>query len=210
MSAAAGSRRPARAASSCGAGLVAALLLACITSYQELPLCAALSPRDPPPDSCADSAAVVDYEDRLTFEILRHSLWEYPAGVPLHVALRSDRRVGLVCVGSESARPGWSARDRVAASLGALRSLPPGPACLAGTTLDLTGELTRRSIPAGAIRLPVGTRSCREFQGVRCVPQPVEVCAVFQDGRRRTYPNACEACREPSVVGYLDFECRIH
>lgn len=203
MTAAAGSRC---AATWCGAGLAAALLLACITSYQELPLCAALSPRDPPPDACVDSAEVEDYQARLAYEILRHSLWEYPNGVPLHVALRPDRRVGLVCVGSERARAGWSDRDRVAASLGALRQLPPAPACLAGTTLDLSGELTRRSVPPGGIRLPHAMLDCRELQGQRCVPQPV--CGVFQNGRRRTYPDACEACREPALVGYLEFECR--
>ena len=189
-------------------GPLAALLLVACTSYEDLPLCRDLARRERPSASCAASSDVARYEKLLADEILRQSDWEYPDGVPLHVTLRPDGRVGVVCVGKETAKASWSARDRVAASLPGLRRVRPGPACLAGTTLDLTSVLARRRAPSGGVRLPYGTVSCDEVRGRRCVHRVGEVCGVFRDGRLRTYPDACEACQHPSIVGYLEFPCR--
>jgi hypothetical protein len=94
----------------------------------------------------------------------------------------------------------------VASSLDSLRATPPGPACLAGTTLDLSSALVTGSV-RDPFRFPIGMTDCPERRNLRCINQLRHVCAYYRDGRHRSFENACEACRDEQVVGYLDFVC---
>ena len=190
-----------------GAGLLAAAgLFACITSYDELPLCGAFDWGAAATRDCADSDEVQAYQARLAHEVLRRSQWEYPAGVPLHVGIDARGRVGPVCVGSPTREAGWSTRDRVAASLRFLRAAPAAPACLTGTTVDLSSVLMERSTSASA-ELPLGARSCRGLRDAACTSRFEHVCGVYRDGRRRSFTNACIACSDDGVVGYFELPC---
>ncbi len=196
--------------------LAVAALLGCITPYDELPLCSSgtdaagagtLMRSSRPTTVCRTSDEVRDYEDLLASEVLRRSQWQFPNGIPLHVELDANRRVARVCVGNAGSQASWSVRDRVASSLGPLRATPAGPACLAGTTLDLTSALVTGSV-RDPFRFPIGMSDCPEPRNRRCANQLRHVCAYYRDGRRRSFDNACEACRATHVVGYLDFVCR--
>ncbi len=196
--------------------LAIAALLGCITPYDELPLCSSgagaagagtLMRSSRPTSVCRTSEEVQAYEDLLAFEVLRRSQWQFPNGVPLHVELDANRRVARVCVGNAASPPSWSVRDRVASSLRALRATPAAPACLAGTTLNLTSALVTGSV-RDPFRFPIGMTDCPELRNIRCVNQLRHVCAYYRDGRRRSFDNACEACREELVVGYMDFVCK--
>jgi hypothetical protein len=183
------------------------VIAGCITPYAELPLCTSDSRGEAPTTSCRLSSAVEEYQAVLATEVLRRSQWQYPPGLPLQVRLNGARRVTGVCVGSQSSKPGWSTRDRVASSLGSLRSALPGPECLANTTIDLSSALLDLSIPEWAASLPPGMESCDGYRDESCPNLASAVCGVFKDGRRRTFANACEACEDYAVVGFFDFEC---
>lgn len=191
-----------------GVRLLTLALVACVTPYDELPLCGLVATRDLAPSACAKTKEAKAYREQLANEVLRRSQWEYPPRLPLRVQLDPGGRVGGVCVGSQKKPPGWNTRDRVASSLRALRAAPPAPACLAGTTVDLTRALMDLGVPPGTPPTPIGMTWCDELRDSVCANRMETVCAVYDDGRRRTYPNACDACRNPSVVGYLDFTCR--
>ncbi len=195
--------------------LAVAALLGCITSYDALPLCGSdasaagsgtLMRSSRPTTVCRTSEEVQAYEDLLAFEVLRRSQWQFPNGIPLHVDLDANRRVARVCVGNPVSQASWSDRDRVASSLDSLRATPPGPACLAGTTLDLSSALVTGSV-RDPFRFPIGMTDCPERRNLRCINQLRHVCAYYRDGSRRSFDNACEACREEFVVGYMDFVC---
>lgn len=196
--------------------LAVAALLGCITSYDALPLCGSdaraagsgtLMRSSRPTVACRTSDEVRAYEELLAFEVLRRSQWQFPNGIPLHVDLDANRRVARVCVGNPVSRASWSDRDRVASSLDSLRATPPGPACLAGTTLDLSSALVTGSV-RDPFRFPIGMTDCPERRNLRCVNQLRHVCAYYGDGRHRSFENACEACSDEQVVGYLDFVCK--
>lgn len=189
-------------------GLIVAMAFAgCITPYSELPLCTVDSRGDAPTTSCRLSAPVEQYRAALATEVLRRSQWQYPAGLPLEVKLDANRRVTHVCVGDEESKPGWSTRDRVASSLRSLRSAPPAPECLAGTSFDLSSTLVELSAPDWVVDLPAGMSSCDGYRDTQC-PNLMAVCGVFRDGRRRSFANACDACQDGRVVGFFDFVCR--
>lgn len=188
--------------------LVAATVLACV-SYEELPLCGAVSARERPTLACRESDEAAAWQSLLAWEILRRSQWQYPYGVPLNVEVDDGGRVGRVCVGSAGQEAGWSTRDRVAASLPSLRSAPPAPACMSGTTVRLSRTLYEQGVPEGSEPPPLGMTPCEgppeEFR--HCPSERRVVCGVLRDRNRRSYPNACEACRDPDVIGWFDFHC---
>ena len=195
-----------RAARRTGLALAFALAIACV-SYDELPLCAAF-PGDLPTSECQATDEVEAYRWALAQEVLRWTQWEFPRNAPLRVHVGDELRVDRVCVGSASADPGWSTRDRVAASLRGLRRVGPAPVCLVDTTLELSGTLVANSFEPGA-NIPLAMLPC-EADMDRCINQLDEVCGFFYNGQRKTYPTPCDACADPRVAGYLEFECSSH
>lgn len=196
-------RRPAFALLAASVGA-----LACV-SYEDLPLCEALTARQRPSLECRQSDEAAAWQAKLAWEVLRRSQWQYPYGVPLHVEVDDAGRVGRVCVGSTAQEAGWSTRDRVAASLRSLRASPPAPACMAGTTVKLDGTLAEQGLPEGSEPPPLGMTPCEgpADHHQHCPSEQRVVCAVLRDGGRRSYLNACEACRERDVIGWFDFQC---
>ena len=198
--------------------LVVLLAAACATPLSELPYCSRLDHARTPLTVCQRSEEVQAYEDRLAATILQRSQWQHPGRVPVRVELTEARTVGTVCMGRAEAPPSWSARDRVAASLDDLRSLPAGPECLAGTTLDLTPRLVEMATGSpldGDFRM---VRACSDFDhrlpdgnpmppGWACAGEREPVCAVYRDGSRRTFPTYCDACRARGVDGFVTGVC---
>jgi hypothetical protein len=54
---------------------------------------------------------------------------------------------------------------------------------------------------------PEVTSHCT-FRGGMCGDEHRPVCALRRNKRWETYPNACQACRDSSVVGYRDGRCK--
>jgi hypothetical protein len=54
---------------------------------------------------------------------------------------------------------------------------------------------------------PEVTSHCT-FRGGMCGHEHRPVCALRRNKRWETYPNACQACRDSSVVGYRDGRCK--
>jgi hypothetical protein len=123
----------ARAALAFGCG--AALALGCASTEPDVsgvPVCSALATLAPLPDLAAcDVDEVVRYRDAIaaTGVEQRHRAL-------VRVAFDESARPGAVCVESEVGSEVFTGARRVAERLDALRSLPPGPACLAGKRLD--------------------------------------------------------------------------
>jgi hypothetical protein len=189
------------------AGVLAAALFACV-SYDELPLCGPYDWGAAATRVCSDSDEVTAWRASLAQLVLRRSQWVHPMKVPLHVGVDDRGRVGPVCVGSATADPGWSTRDRVAASLRQLRAAPPAPACLAGTTVDLTAALVEGGAPASYAG-PIGMIACEPDARDRddCSQRIEWVCGTLDDDTRKPYRNACEACSDRRVLGFFETYC---
>jgi hypothetical protein len=187
--------------------LAAAALAACV-SYDDLPLCGPYDWNQAAARVCTDSDEAQAYRRFLAEQVLRRSQWSYPMGVPLHVGVDRSGRVGPVCVGSPTQEPSWSTRDRVAASLRNLRAAPAAPACLAGTTVDLTSALVEWGAP-DSYSGPIGLIPCEpDSREVDDCPVRIEwVCGVHRDDTRAAYRNACHACNDSRVLGYTETYC---
>ena len=86
--------------------------------------------------------------------------------------------------------------------------MPPAPACLAGTRLELAEDFAAASRSRGGRerRQPEVEERC--FPGQQsCAGWREPVCALLSDGSRETYPDACQACRDPAVTGYDEGRC---
>jgi hypothetical protein len=168
--------------------LAALLGLACASpqpyAVERCPSPKQLPPR--PSTQCKAGPETVAYEDRLA------ALLTSAAGpLALRVALDGRSRVAAICAegtsrGMENAR----ARRTLAANLGDVWALPPGPACLAGTRIDLDGrraklaliertDLQCRQEMRGTGGAPLGS-------GTRSNPSAID---------RAIAPNACIGAR---------------
>jgi hypothetical protein len=157
---------------------------------------------------CSDSDEAKAWRATLAGLVLRRSQWSYPMGVPLYVGVDGAGRVGPVCVGSATSDPSWSTRDRVGASLPQLRAAPPAPACLTGTTVDLTAALVESSAP-GSYAGPLGLIACApDARDVDDCPQEIDwVCGIQRNEARQPYRNGCTACTDRRVIGYYETYC---
>jgi len=171
-----------------------------------IPLCDEGQLRPLPEASCELGEEVADYKRDTVLTV-----WSYVGSdsprLPLVIGFDSRARVESVCV-EEAARIARKARDRLDLAIRTLRALPPGPDCLAGRRLDLaedfadaTHEWRRKSR-----RRPEVEELCFPGQQ-RCAGWREPVCALKSDGSRKTYPDACEACRDRSVTGYDEGTC---
>jgi len=192
---------------------LALLVLGCETTRETgVPRCAPLPAEERIAEECRAEPAVAALEQELAAEIADRLKWKHPTELPLRVAFDANAVVESICFGSPSAVPDWRLRSDVARALPKLRAAGPGPACLAGSSLDLTHALvvggepppTRRRSRIQASDLS----SCTGLREVVCTDQGQTVCGVFPDGTRRTYANACEACSNSFVKGYWPGACR--
>lgn len=56
--------------------------------------------------------------------------------------------------------------------------------------------------------LPEGLTICGENRPQRCTREYVPVCGyIAETAEWKTYPNKCEACRDPKVDGYISGSC---
>jgi hypothetical protein len=189
---------------------IAAAGLACAgVETPALPLCAAPELHALPDASCELDADVVDYKRDTVL-----TLWSYVGSESPRLAVviefDSRARVESVCV-EEGASVGYRVRERLDRAIRTLRAMPPGPACLAGTRLELAEDFAdaSRGWRRKSYRRPEVEELCGLAQE-RCLGALREpVCALLTDGRRKTYPDACEACRDPAVTGYDAGTCWI-
>ena len=61
----------------------------------------------------------------------------------------------------------------------------------------------RRSAPTGAEL----QQSCPEPRSQVCTREYAPVCAELEKGKRKEYSNACTACSDSAVVGYISGPC---
>jgi hypothetical protein len=156
----------------------------------------------PLPDAaCELDADVVDYRKDTVL-----TLWSYVGArsgrFPVVVALDARARIESLCL-EEGVSLGRRARQQLERATRTLRGMPPGPACLAGTRLELGEDFADAS---RGWRRPTRPRPqveelCSPGQQ-SCVGWTEPVCALKTDGDRETYPDACQACRDPAVTGY--------
>lgn len=139
------------------------------------------------------------------------ALWSYvgsqPARLPIVIEFDGRSRVESVCL-EEGARVGRSLAGQVDRAMRALRSMPPGPGCLAGKRLGLAeafAEESRKWRRKRARAAEVEHRCL--MRDPLCVGRIAPVCALRSDGSWHTYRDACEACRDPFVTGYNDGDC---
>ena len=190
---------------------IAAAVLACAGSprAREVPACAASELHPLPDAGCELDEAVADYKHDTVL-----TLWSYVGSesprLPVVIQFDPRARVESVCL-EEGTSVGSAARAKLERATRALRAMPPGPACLAGTRLELAEDFAdaskgwrrkTKSRPEVEELCTLGERTC-----VGASREPV--CALFTDGRRKTYPDACQACRDPSVSGYDEGACQI-
>ena len=186
----------------------AAAALACAgVEAHGLPVCSAAKP--PPDSTCELGAAVADWKRDAVL-----TLWGYAGSelrrLPVSIDFDADVRIEVVCLepGASVPRP---QRKNVGRGMHALESMRHAPACLAGRRLAL-GETW-----ADAAR---GWRSKRprerepdnrcSIRDSGCIGWNPRVCALRSDGRWTDYRDRCEACRDPSVLGYDERSCALH
>jgi len=174
--------------------LVALLGLACASpqphAVERCPSLKQLPPR--PSAQCQADPEAVAYEDRLA------ALLTSAAGpLALRVALDERSRVAAICAegtsrGMENAR----ARRSLAANLGDVWGLPPGPACLGGARIDID----RRR--AKLVEIERTESACREEMratgGAFSSTGGIRNSNVRSDGsplERAIAPNACIGAR---------------
>jgi hypothetical protein len=140
------------------------------------------------------------------------TLWSYVGPKTPRLAavlLFDDRaRVESVCLESGASLGSRAARAQLDRAIRTLRAMPPAPACLAGTRLELAEDLAdaNRSWRGGS-RTPQVEERCSPGLQPSCAGWQEPVCALLSDGSRETYPDACQACRDPAVTGYDEGRC---
>ena len=159
---------------------------------------------------CAATPEVTRYREDLAHTLLNQLRWEHSESLPLRAEVDASGSVDTVCVAGDVTSLGWSVRRQIARSNSALQATPPGPACVAGTSLDLTDALVRES--RRRARTADGAESLASCALLRasgdvCIQQHAPVCAVFPNGDRRTYSNACDACKDSFVGRFLEGAC---
>ena len=165
------------------------------------PVCVAAEQGPLPDPRCELDPRVADYKRDLVL-----TLWGYvglrSTRLPIVVGLDARARIESVCL-EEGASLDRKTRQEIERATRTLRAMRSGPACLAGTRLELAEDFAdanarwRSRTPS----IPRVEELCAMDQQ-RCVGWREPVCALFIDGRRATYPDACEACRAPGVRGY--------
>jgi hypothetical protein len=192
-----------------GAGLVAiaaaAGLAACAGRTPGFPVCVPAELQPLPEASCELDEEVADFRRDTVL-----TLWGYvgsrPSRFPVVVELDARARIASVCL-EEGASLGWRAREQLERAARTLRAMPPGPACLAGRRLELAEDFADATRGSGrARRQPQVQELCAPGQQV-CVGWRDPVCALRKDGSRKTYSDACQACRDPDVTGYDEGTC---
>lgn len=183
--------------------------LACAATHPPgPPSCAADDRKPPPAPRCELAAEVVEYKRDTIL-----TLWGYvgarPSRLPVVLELDSDARIESVCI-EDGAALDRASRQQLERASRTLRAMRPGPRCLAGTRLELAEDFAaararwRPRTPA----IPRTDQLCARGQQ-RCTGWRDAVCALFSDGRRATYPDACEACLAAGVRGYDEGPCPI-
>jgi hypothetical protein len=180
---------------------------------ETVPICTSEEENRGPARSCAATAAFDTYFLELSRTLDAGLRSRYPENLPLRVRFDAAGGIASVCAGDAAGGPPSGAYSRVSRSIPALRAVEGAPACLAGTSLDLTTgiETQRRRIhssPAGLGPGPLA--SCTSIRNVICIDAYDPVCAVYPDGATRTYANACEACSDTFVKGYAPGPCRLN
>jgi hypothetical protein len=173
------------------------------------PACAASAERPLPAPRCELDPEVADYKRDTIL-----TLWGYVGSrssrLPVVLELDSRARIESVCL-EEGGSLDRETRQQLERAIRTLRAMRPGPACLAGTRLELAedfadaGARWRPRTPA----IPRTDELCAMGQQ-RCTGWREPVCALFSDGRRATYPDACEACLAAGVRGYDEGPCPIY
>jgi hypothetical protein len=164
----------------------------------------------PPPDSeCELSEGVVEWKRGAVL-----ALWGYVGSelrrLPVAVDFDADARALGACLepGASVPRP---QRKRVARGLRAVESTPRPPACLAGRRLSLADEWVRHSRGARSRqRARAGEPENRcSIRDAGCGGFGSPVCGLRSDGRWADYGDRCQACRDPSVVGWDARPCAL-
>ena len=189
---------------------IAAAALACAGApVLEVPACVASELRPLPDASCELDADVADFKRDTVL-----TLWSYVGSesprLPVVIEFDPRARVASVCV-EEGASVGSGVRERLDRAVRALRAMPPGPACLAGRRLELAEDFVDASKGwrRKSNRRPEVEELCTLGERRCAGPSREPVCALLTDGRRKTYPDACQACRDPNVSGYDEGTCSI-
>ena len=185
---------------------IAAWQLACVGPREPAaPVCA--GPLPPLPEAgCELDAEVADYKRDTVM-----TLWGYVGSqaskLPLVLVFDARARVASVCLEKE-ASVGSRQRAQLDRAIRTLRSMRAGPACLAGTRLELAEDVADASHQwrGRARHQPEVEEFCMAGQQ-SCAGWREPVCALLSDGSRETYPDACEACRDPAVTGYDEGRC---
>jgi len=185
------------------------VVVACATSPPvEAPPCSDFANIPRPSAGCATGSDFTDYQNRLAEAFLSRLRWTHPDDLPVFVALDSESQPNSICAGG-AVFPTWSVRNRIARSLPELRAAGPAPVCAAGSKIDLLPALLRQSKIRRRPRISdTYLASCASLHDVICTNQMEPVCAVYPAGERRTYSNACEACRDLFVKGYRSGPCQ--
>lgn len=180
--------------------------LSCIGSHEvEVPPCSPVAQRPTPDAACGATREFADYREALTTELARALSWQIPE-LPTSVELDPESRVERVCAAPEAASLPWKIRRRLVESTASLRSLDPGPACAAGTRIDLQASLAGLGRALAESRVQ-NLGSCLSLRRSICIEQDAPVCGVFADGTYRTYRNACQACESSSIRGWMEGPC---
>jgi hypothetical protein len=184
---------------------IAAWQLACAGPQSPAaPVCTE-PPRPLPEASCELDEAVADYKRDTVL-----TLWGYVGSqssrLPIVIEFDDRARVASVCM-EEGASVGSKVRKQLDRAIRTLRAMPPAPACLAGTRLELGEDLAEASRGGRRNeRRPVVEAQCLPIQPP-CAGWQEPVCALLTDGSRETYPDVCQACRDPAVTGYDEGRC---
>ena len=190
--------------------MCAALALACGGSQRlEVPLCSAPELRPEPTEACREQADFAVYRDELARTLAQELRWQIPSPLSLSVELDSGARVERVCAAPEAASLPWNLRRWLVGSLGPLRAIPAGPVCAANARVELSDALLEATSMTPEAAAVIELASCLGIREHVCIEQNAEVCGVFADGTRHTYPNACNACENTSLKGWFEGRCPI-
>ena len=136
------------------------------------------------------------------------TLWGYVGAgmrrLPVVVDFDADARVAGACLEPGASVP-YAQRRNVERGLHALEATRRNPACLAGRRLAL-GDAWRDQAGRRASRTEAVDHRC-SIRDEGCDGRSAPVCAQRTDGRWVDYRSHCEACRDPSVVGWDDRIC---
>jgi len=159
-------------------------------------------------EECRATPEARAYADEMATALARASGGTGLDGLALGVEVGGDGSPRSVCAAPEAGALPWRARRALARANASLGSLPRAPACLAGARLDLTEAVAKASASLRT-RAQAALGSCLSIRDHLCLEQDAPVCGVFPDGTRRSYRNACEACRNPSLTGWLEGACSL-